>query len=431
MPDNKAVKTINKHFEFGAKITKAYFNKESGKSCVTAIASDTGVDGHGERFSEKAIDGMVNCINNRDPGEVLFLPTHWDTFEIGKVIYGKKIDSPDLEELKALEVEIELDMEYPEAKSLYKEVESGTSEKQLSVGGYLNPDSEKSYYWESKEYKTEDGNTLYDYILVLDDIILDHIAATRKDKAANDRTSFVEAIAKSLGLEKPIVKDNIKKEEEEMANVVKNSDKQAESLISAISKSIQGFFAANSEDSVRIEKAKKAAEDLKEVLNYYKNSEVPKEIGDIMKQFAKSDETETTIVTESAAETVTEATQEVVAETAAQTTETVEALKSSIIEDVTKSVMESNKKFFEEISKSLGSVIGETIKSQLQPINDKISSIESAAGVSKSIDGQETLQTKPVVKSEDADETNLWAGFIKSALPKEFLNKKYDESEGK
>ena len=434
MPSDKIDQNINKHFEFGAKITKAYFNKESNKHCVKAIASDTGVDGHGERFSEKAIDSMVNCINNRNPSEVLFLPTHWDTFEIGKVTHGKKIDSPDLEELKALEVEIELDMEYPESKALYKEVENGNPEKQLSVGGYLNPDSEKPYYWESKEYETEDGNKLYDYILVLDDVLLDHIAATRKDKAANGRTSFLETVAKSLGLEKPNIEKTIKKEENEMANVLKSSDKQAEGLISAISKSIQGFFAANSESSIRIEKAKKAAEDLNEVLNYYKNSELPKEIDDIMKQFAKSDEGAT--VVEVVAETVTEATQEVVAETAVQTTEIVEekvdveALKSSIIEDVTKSVMESNQKFFEEISKSLGLVIGETIKSQLQPINEKISSIENAAGVSKSIEGQDTLKPN-VTKSDDSDESNLWSGFIKGSLPKDFLNKKYDESEGK
>jgi len=220
-----------------------------------------------------------------------------------------------------------------------------------------------------------------------------------------------------------------------MANVLKSSDKQAEGLISAISKSIQGFFAANSESSIRIEKAKKAAEDLNEVLNYYKNSELPKEIDDIMKQFAKSDEGSATVV-EVTAGTVTEATKEVVAETAVQTTEIVEekvdveALKSSIIEDVTKSVMESNQKFFEEISKSLGLVIGETIKSQLQPINEKISSIENAAGVSKSIEGQDTLKPN-VTKSDDSDESNLWSGFIKGSLPKDFLNKKYDESEGK
>ena len=419
--DNSA-KQICKHFEFGAKIVKA-FVKENGKHYVIAIASDTGVDSHGERFSEKAIDGMVNCINNSNSEEVLFLSTHWDTFEIGKVTYGKKINSPDLEDLKALEVEIELNMEYQQSKSLYKEVDSGKAQKQLSVGGYLDMDAEEPYFWESKEYITEDGNTLYDYILVLNAVNLDHIAVTRKNKAANDRTSFVEAIAKSLGIEKPSM-DN-KKEEEKMANPeMKRTDKQADSLISAISKSIQGFFAANSEDSLRIEKAKKASEDLIEISNFYKDSEIPKEINEIMKNFAKTDEDVVPAVAEVVAEVVAP-----VAEVATEKSIDIEALKSSIIKEVTESIVNSNKIFFEEVSKTLGTIIGETIKSQLKPINDKISLIETASGVSKSIDGQEVLVA--ATKEKDEDETNVWGGFIRSSLPKDFLNKKYDESEGK
>jgi ATP-dependent protease ClpP protease subunit len=198
-----SISEINKSFEFGAKAIKVWKNDSTGQHFVKAIASDTEEDFHGERLSSKALEGLAKCINTQDPCPVGLLPSHWDAFEIGTCSAAKVIDSPDFANAKALAVDIELNLDYPEARSLYNDVEKGKSKKQLSIGGYLNPDNENPYYWEPKMRTDASGGLVQDWILVLDDVILEHIAVTRANKAANNRSGFVGAIAKSLGLEKP------------------------------------------------------------------------------------------------------------------------------------------------------------------------------------------------------------------------------------
>lgn len=436
MPEEKVLK----RFDFGIKVTKAWVNKETGKHYVKAIASDTGVDHHGERFSEKALDGMVNCIVKGEPAPVILLPTHWDTFEIGKAVDAKVIQSPTHAELKALEVDIELDMEYPQAKALYKEVESGNAQKQLSVGGYLNPDSDEPYYWEEKEYEMEDGNKFYDYILVLNDIVLDHIAVTRKDHAANPRTGFSEAIAKSLGLEKPEKPQrSIKKEVKQMSK----AEKQAESLINLIGKSIKDFFKSSNVDQEEVQAAQDAIEKAKKALEEL-GENVPAELQEQLKSLVKSEETKESEVKSTEEEPAKEGEvpvdkypeKEVVEDTEKSTDKTpettvdIEALKSSIVEDVTKSLNESQQETFKEIAKSLGDVIAQTIKSQVEPLQQKVQELENFSGKSKSLAGQEDLGG-PVVKSNESDEDgDLWSGFIKSAIPGHILAEKLAEKEG-
>lgn len=195
-----------KRVEFPVTICKAYV--EDGKHYVEAIASDTGLDYYWEKMSEKNIDSMALQCTEKN---ILILPTHWDTFEIGKTVKGEKIDGADNpfavdkeNKLKALKVKIELNMDYPQSKVLFKEVESGECTKQLSVGGYLNPENKDAAYWEEVEYEYEvegQKKTRSTWVLVLDDLILDHIAITRANQAANERTGFMEAIAKSLKCE--------------------------------------------------------------------------------------------------------------------------------------------------------------------------------------------------------------------------------------
>lgn len=439
MPEQRSNEVL-KRFEFGVQVTKAWKNKETGKYYVRAIASDTGVDHHGERFSEKALEGMVNCIVKGEPAPVILLPTHWDTFEIGKAVDSRIIDSPTHAELKALEVDIELDMEYPQAKSLYKEVESGNAQKQLSVGGYLNPDSDEPYFWEEKEYEMEDGNKFYDYILVLNDIILDHIAVTRKDHAANPRTGFSEAIAKSLGLEKPQKPQNtINKEVQQMSK----AEKQAESLANLIAKSIKEFFKSSAMEDEKVKEAKDALAKAKESLASL-GDDIPAELQEELKSLVKSEETQEPAGEEAVAKQVEETKDEEAVKTSEETiaeaektsekapenTIDVEALKSSIVEEVTKSLNDSQQETFKEIAKSLGDVIAETIKSQVEPLQQKIAELEKFSGKSKSLQGQEDLEVKVSKSSNEDEEDNLWAGFIKSAIPGHILAEKLSEHEG-
>lgn len=430
MPQNDVLK----RFDFGINITKAWVNKETGRHYIKGVASDTGIDHHGERFSEKALGGMVNSIKHAMPADVILLPTHWDTFEIGKAIDATVVNSPTHAELKALDVTIELDMEYPQSKSLYKEIESGKAQKQMSVGGYLNPDSEEPYFWEEKTYETEDGNTFKDYILVLNDLVLDHIAVTRKDHAANPRTGFSEAIAKSLGLEKPERPQlNINKEVEKMP-------KETQSLIDMVSKSIASFFKSNDETNQKIEAAKLKAQEALDSLNGVEGTEeLQTQLKSIIEGQTEKSVDDSPVVGETPVDEPVVNTEPVVEPEAEKSVDEtpevpavdVEALKSSIVEDITKSLNETQFETFKEISKSLGEVIAQTIKSAVEPLQAKIEELEKFSGKSKSLAGQEGLETSVEKSSSNDEEGNLWSGIIKSAIPSHVLAEKLmDKEEG-
>jgi hypothetical protein len=428
MPNNDVLK----RFDFGINITKAWQDPDSGRHFIKGIASDTGVDHHGERFSEKALDGMVSCIQKSYPADVILLPTHWDTFEIGKAVTANVVTSPTHADLKALDVTIELDMEYPQAKALYKEIESGKAQKQMSVGGYLNPESDEAYFWEEKTYETEDGNVLNDYLLVLNDLVLDHIAVTRKDHAANPRTGFSEAIAKSLGLEKPQRPQlTINKEVEKMSK----NEKQTQTLIEMVSKSIASFFKSDDESLKVVADAKQKAQEALDALQAVEGTEeLQAQFKSILEdQVEKSEEpvVEEPVVEEPVVEEAEKSVDEapVVDEAVETPALDVEALKSSIVEDITKSISDEQQETFKEISKSLGEVIAQTIKSAIEPLQNKITELEKFSGKSKSLDGQES--DAPVVKSVvKEDEDNMWSGIIKSALPSHILVERQMDNEG-
>ena len=417
---------VLKRFDFGIEIKKAWVNKETGQHFVKGIASDTGVDHHKERFSEKALEGMVSCIKNSTPADVILLPTHWDTFEIGKAVNATIVPSEVSDELKALEVEIELDMEYPQAKSLYKEVESGKARKQMSVGGFLNPDNEKPYFWEEKSYEQEDGNIFYDYILVLDDLVLDHIAVTRKDQAANARTGFSEAIAKSLDLEKPkpkVVKQ--KKEDEEMPE----HEKKANKLGEVISKAVSSFFSNDAEEKKKIakQKAQEALDALKDVdgeeglKNHLQavvddkvKSEDPKEEPAVDEPPAADPGQPADPENPQEPEPGKEENKSLyVVETPAVDVDT---LKSNIVAEVSKSLSKDQEETFQEVAKSLGDVIAQTLKSQLDPLKQEIETLKSATGSSKGLQGQENTTPSDKEKSTE-EEDSIWKGILVNALP--------------
>lgn len=177
----------NVRFEFGATIDKAWQDEETGNMHVRAIASDDQLDLQRDRMSGNALQRMADMSKSGVP----LLDNHRATFEFGRTVGGQVITTKaeDGRLVNQLLVELELDGDWPQARKLFKEVAGGDCVRQLSIGGKLN-------------LKNRDAVTVQmtsgGLSRTINDLELDHIATTRKAQAANPRTNFVEAIAKSL-----------------------------------------------------------------------------------------------------------------------------------------------------------------------------------------------------------------------------------------
>jgi len=188
-----------KRFSFPVQLTKSYKDSD-GQMHVIGIASNTRLDFYSERFSHKALNKMVRFCKGTESafiseigvtcGPVVLLPTHHSTFDIGVAVdaWTRAADSGKQYELY---IDFVLHEDYAEARSLYREVSSGNPEKQLSVGGWINPYNKNAYYW-------EDDSGSDRSIRVIDDLLLDHVAVTRPSFAANEGTSFVGAVVRSM-----------------------------------------------------------------------------------------------------------------------------------------------------------------------------------------------------------------------------------------
>jgi len=171
-------------FEFALPLTKAYKSGD-GKMHVVGTASDTLPDLHDDRMSEKAVESMAKqATENALP----LLDNHRATFGFGKTVEGQVAKKAKARELV---IDFELDAKYPQSLDLFHEVLAGKSAKQLSIGGMLNLENPNAVRFE------EDKKTGR-LIRVIDDIVLEHIAATRPKQAANERTAFLQAIVKDV-----------------------------------------------------------------------------------------------------------------------------------------------------------------------------------------------------------------------------------------
>jgi len=171
-------------FEFALPLTKAYKSGD-GKMHVVGTASDTLPDLHDDRMSEKAVDAMAKQATE---GALPLLDNHRATFGFGKTVEGQVAKKGKARELV---IDFELYAKYPQSLDLFQEVLAGKSKKQLSIGGMLNLENPNAVRFE------EDKKTGR-LIRVIDDIILEHIAATRPNQAANERTAFLQAIVKDV-----------------------------------------------------------------------------------------------------------------------------------------------------------------------------------------------------------------------------------------
>ena len=157
-------------FAFGTTLEKA-FKDEQGDLFITAVASDTKMDFHRDRMSLKALKLMKEQAKKGLP----IIDNHRSTFEFGRTVDAKIIN---LGKSQQLVITIKLDKRFPESAVIWDEVQSGKSHRQLSIGGMINFDNEKAVEFE----EGEDGGM----VRVINDIVLEHIAATRKSMAAND-----------------------------------------------------------------------------------------------------------------------------------------------------------------------------------------------------------------------------------------------------
>lgn len=171
-------------FQFSLPLTKAYKDDE-GRMHVVGVASDTLPDFHDDRMSDKAIAQMARQASQED---LPLLDNHRATFGFGRTFTGRSTRKGKARELV---IDFELDAKYPQAVDLFNEVLTGKAKKQLSIGGMLNLENPKAVRFE-EDKKT--GRV----IRVIEDIALEHIAATRPKHAANERTGFIQAVVKDL-----------------------------------------------------------------------------------------------------------------------------------------------------------------------------------------------------------------------------------------
>lgn len=205
--DPRIVKDSSKlSFSFPVNVTKA--REEDGDWYVDFIASDTDIDLHNERFTERAIKDMVKYAKEG----VDIIKTHYEPFAMGKTVDGE-ILSEGKDEISGIDIykfkgTAKLDKRYPESEDLFKDVRDGINKRQLSVGGFIDWDKPDAVLWEEIEIAVTENTTTTLYVLALNVFELEHIAITRHKGAANPRSGFLSAIMRSIDHEW-MVKHNI------------------------------------------------------------------------------------------------------------------------------------------------------------------------------------------------------------------------------
>lgn len=177
---------LKKTFEVTVSVERA-FKDADGKMHVVACASDSMRDRAGDRMSGKAIESMVKQAKD---GAIPLLDNHRSTFSFGKSVdaWTEQVRVEGVT-VKRFLVEFELDERYPQAHDLYNEIADGGTDKQLSIGGFVDKNSKTAVRREVV------GKTV---TRVIDEIYLDHVATTRKGHACVPRTGFMDAMVKDI-----------------------------------------------------------------------------------------------------------------------------------------------------------------------------------------------------------------------------------------
>lgn len=183
--DKKEQHIVHKgRFTFDTRISKVYKDK-SGNMHVLAVASDSLVDYDDDRMSYKCLEGMAKQLKMNP---LPLLDSHSSTFGYGMSHDAYVVESS--EGIYDLFVDFKLKSHYPQSIELYESVASEECKYQLSIGGLINKSNPYAVRFETDKSTGK-------LVRVVEDVVLDHVASTRPDNAANGRTKFVSSIVKS------------------------------------------------------------------------------------------------------------------------------------------------------------------------------------------------------------------------------------------
>lgn len=185
--------------EFGMVVEKTF--EVDGRKMVTAVVADTEFDRDDDSFTPDVIRRFAEELSK---GIGLY-SSHKESFPFGKSVRGRVFDN-DKGGL-TLEADFVLDERYPQSAVLWEEMQSGGTDKQLSVGARINRKNPQAVKYVGSKRK-------------LADCSLDHITTTRPKIACNPRTRFLSAeVLKSLDESMPGW-DQAFKESDVSSNVV-------------------------------------------------------------------------------------------------------------------------------------------------------------------------------------------------------------------
>lgn len=191
--DKTEEETINKKwgsFEFDLEVAKSSRDTD-GVYHLYAVASDTQIDYQKDQMTLSALKKMEKQLKTE---KIPLLENHDSTFHFGYIDSAKvtKAGTDNWE----LEVDLILDESFPQSKSLIKAVAAGKPKYQLSIGGKINKSNPNAVI-------IKYDKTTGERVKQVNDVVLEHIACTRPNWAANSRSRFLASILKSLnGIEK-------------------------------------------------------------------------------------------------------------------------------------------------------------------------------------------------------------------------------------
>jgi hypothetical protein len=171
---------------------------DTGRMYVTGIASDTLEDRDKERLSEKALSDACEYIKGgiESGSPIWLLPSHRASFRVGDIVdsdvsFGERVvkDSDGTEkDMKVFELLIKAVLRdgHPDAIELFE----NKDKYQMSLGFFIDHSKSDAVYFE----KNSGGGVRR----VVNHILLDHIAVTRKNRAANQRARFESAFMKGV-----------------------------------------------------------------------------------------------------------------------------------------------------------------------------------------------------------------------------------------
>lgn len=256
---------------FPVRVTKAYVDPSTGKRIIEAIASDDRLDYYRERFAKEALASMVLASKERktlkpDEGKVELQETHRESFAFGFTVDGELVtnDETGATEYKAI---MALKDGWPQGDELFKDIVENKVDKQLSVGGYV-PDWKTGYGYEVDTFTAEDGSEIEVTVGIIKEFVLEHIAVTPPDGAANPRTQFLTAKDAPLGFQGGYVFRSVEGGFREYGSEPTGSFKDClGDIVKLVKDAVKEVFAEKEADRMtNLEKAKKMKEDFQKLI---------------------------------------------------------------------------------------------------------------------------------------------------------------------